>query len=94
MTVAQTLPASRETVENSAAPNAMPNPTSARRNLTQTSAAVDCSHCATRPVPEAALFDGFAYAEFTGSSLASTERTDNQDQVAQEAFVTSELLIV
>ena len=49
MTVAQTLPASRETVENSAAANASPSPTSASRNLTQTSAEADCSHCAIRP---------------------------------------------
>src|ERR1700686_3926544 len=65
ITVAQTLPASRETVENNADAKATPKPTSASRNLTQTSAAADCSHCARRPGTEGVDFNGLAYAEPT-----------------------------
>src|ERR1700722_7712393 len=68
MTVAHTLPASRETGENNAPPNASPSPTSASRNFTHTSADEDCSHCASRPGvpgPGVSDFNGLAYAETT-----------------------------
>ena len=69
ITVAQTLPASRETVENKAAPKARPRPTKASRNLAQISAEVDCSHCDSRPGTgaEGVDFNGLAYAEPTSS---------------------------
>src|ERR1700693_5294165 len=65
ITVAQTLPASRETVEKSAEPKAKPKPKSASRNLTQTSAEADCSHCASRLAADERVFNGLAYAEAT-----------------------------
>ena len=65
MTVAQTLPASRDTVENNAVANARPRPTSASRNLTQTSAEPDCNHWARRPGRDEVDFNGLAYAEPT-----------------------------
>jgi hypothetical protein len=45
------LPASPDTVEINAAPKASPNPTSASKNFTHTSADADCSHAAARPLP-------------------------------------------
>src|SRR6478672_9232085 len=88
MTVAQTFPASREIVENSAAAKANPRPISESRNLTHTSAFEDCSHSATRLGTDTVDFNGLAMAEPTVLSLASVKRTDNPDQVAGKAFVT------
>src|ERR1700721_2650429 len=65
ITVAQTLPASRETVEKSAEPKAKPRPTSASKNLTQTSAEADCSHWANRLGADEGVFNGLAYADAT-----------------------------
>src|SRR5271165_2614784 len=70
MMVAQRLPASRDTVEKSAAAKASPSPTSASRNLTQTSAEADCSHCPSRfgmdgLGAEGLDFNGLAYVEPT-----------------------------
>ena len=48
MTVAQRLPASRDTVENRAEAKASPNPRSASKNLIHTSAEAVCSHCTMR----------------------------------------------
>src|SRR5580692_4773516 len=67
MTVAQTLPASRDTVENKAVAKARPSPTSASRNLTQTSAEADWSHWARRLGTDWLDFNGLAYAEPTSS---------------------------
>src|SRR5581483_11063652 len=63
MSVAQRFPASRETVEKSAAPNASPNPTRDSKNFTHTSAVADCSQCIMRLGAEEAVFDGLAYVE-------------------------------
>ena len=83
MTVAQRFPASRETVEKSAVAKASPRPTSASRNLTQTSAEADCSHCATRPgwAQEGLDFNGLAYAEPTRSQ-PSIPRWNGQSRSA------------
>ena len=51
MTDAHRLPASREAVENNAAANARPNPTSASKNFSHTSTEAECSHCRTRLRP-------------------------------------------
>src|ERR1700704_1729088 len=67
ITVAHTFPASRETVEKSAVAKARPSPTSASRNLTQTSAEADCSHWAIREGAEAPAFNGLAKEEATNS---------------------------
>src|ERR1700675_4612431 len=67
ITVAQTLPASREIVEKSAEPKASPRPRSASKNLTQTSAEADCSHRASRLGADGPDFNGLAYAEPTSS---------------------------
>src|SRR5258708_7172622 len=74
MTVAHKLPASRETVENNAVAKASPNPNSASRNFTHTSAAVDCSHCASRPGLE--RVDGLTFIE-----LATVEPTASQPSI-------------
>src|SRR5438477_593949 len=65
MMVVQRLPASRDTVENSAVAKAKPRPISASRNLSQTSAPADCSHCATRTGSDELDFNGLAYVEPT-----------------------------
>src|ERR1700736_3635801 len=76
MTVAQRFPASRETVENSAAAKASPNPTRASRNFAHTSAAGECSHRNTGPEPEALDFNEPAYGDCTDRSLASVGDKD------------------
>src|SRR5579864_625974 len=65
MTVAQRLPASRDTVENKAEAKASPNPKSASKNLIHTSGEVDCSHCATRLEVEESDRSGLVRAEPT-----------------------------
>src|ERR1700730_11682445 len=67
ITVAHRLPASRETVEKSAVAKAIPRPTRASRNLTQTSPEADCSHRVSRPDKDGLDFNGLAYPEPTSS---------------------------
>src|SRR6266853_6929413 len=88
MTVAQRFPASRDTVENSAAAKASPNPTRASRNFAHTSAAGECSHSNTGPEPEALDFNESAYGKCTDRSLASWGTRINQHWRANNAFVT------
>src|ERR1700689_2971306 len=86
MMVAQRLPASRETVEKSAAAKASARPGSESRNLIHTSAEADCTHCASRfgsegLAVEAFDFNGLAYVEPT-SVEPSIPRWNGQSRSA------------
>jgi hypothetical protein len=85
MTVAQTFPASRDTVEKSAAPNASPNPTNASRNFTHTSAEADCSHCAIRLGTEELGFTGLTYAEATRSEPSIPRQNGQSTSAVQKS---------
>src|SRR5437899_8121652 len=88
MTVAHRFPASRDTVEKRAAANAIPNPTSASRNFTHTSAAADCSHWVRRAAVDGLDFTESGYVECTARSLTSAEKNEQSSMTCGEAFVT------
>src|SRR5580658_3185078 len=91
-TDAHRCPASPDTVENSAAPNASPNPTSASKNLAHTSAvpdrSTDCRNDRSHaPAPPPAPTE-FMVVDPTLRSLAPPEGTINEKWLAEKARVT------
>src|SRR2546421_13111142 len=85
MTAAHTFPASRDTVEKSAAANAIPKPTSARKNFTQRSAAADCSHWVRRAAVDGLDFMESEYVECTARSLTSAEKNEQSPMACAES---------